>query len=111
MSDLRDASELARQLRYTLAEPDNGMPIIVARPFIADIAEALERVAVAPGDDPERLERLADLIARKRVEVDRTIVLHMRPRGPWWSRAAHNCLAHPLLILCPPLGEWLHERT
>lgn len=27
------------------------------------------------------------------------------------SRVVHNLLAHPLLILCPPLGEWLHERT
>lgn len=23
----------------------------------------------------------------------------------------HNLIAHPLLILCPPLGRWLHERT
>ena len=23
----------------------------------------------------------------------------------------HNVIAHPLLALCPPLGEWLHERT
>lgn len=26
----------------------------------------------------------------------------------WW---VHNLVAHPLLVLCPPLGEWLHERT
>lgn len=26
----------------------------------------------------------------------------------WW---VHNLVAHPLLILCPPLGEWLHDRT
>lgn len=23
----------------------------------------------------------------------------------------HNCIAHPLLVLCPPLGRWLHQRT
>lgn len=23
----------------------------------------------------------------------------------------HNLLAHPLLVLCPPLGRWLHDRT
>lgn len=23
----------------------------------------------------------------------------------------HNTIAHPLLILCPPLGRWLHDRT
>lgn len=23
----------------------------------------------------------------------------------------HNVVAHPLLVLCPPLGEWLHDRT
>lgn len=23
----------------------------------------------------------------------------------------HNLVAHPLLILCPPLGRWLHART
>lgn len=23
----------------------------------------------------------------------------------------HNLVAHPLLILCPPLGRWLHQRT
>ena len=23
----------------------------------------------------------------------------------------HNLLAHPLLVLCPPLGRWLHQRT
>ncbi len=27
------------------------------------------------------------------------------------SRFVHNVIAHPLLVLCPPLGEWLHERT
>lgn len=23
----------------------------------------------------------------------------------------HNLIAHPMLILFPPLGEWLHDRT
>lgn len=23
----------------------------------------------------------------------------------------HNCIAHPLLVLCPPVGNWLHEAT
>ena len=23
----------------------------------------------------------------------------------------HNLVAHPLLVLAPPLGAWLHERT
>ncbi len=23
----------------------------------------------------------------------------------------HNLVAHPLLVLCPPVGEWLHDRT
>lgn len=23
----------------------------------------------------------------------------------------HNLIAHPLLVLCPPLGRWLHDRT
>lgn len=23
----------------------------------------------------------------------------------------HNVVAHPLLVLCPRLGRWLHERT
>lgn len=30
-----------------------------------------------------------------------------RPR--WW--AAHNLVAHLLLVLCPPTGRWLHRRT
>lgn len=29
----------------------------------------------------------------------------------WLSRFVHNVVAHPLLVLCPPLGEWLHART
>jgi hypothetical protein len=29
-------------------------------------------------------------------------------RHRWW---VHNLVAHPLLVLCPPVGEWLHERT
>lgn len=29
----------------------------------------------------------------------------------WLSRFVHNVVAHPLLVLCPPLGEWLHDRT
>lgn len=28
-----------------------------------------------------------------------------------FSRFVHNVVAHPLLVLCPPLGEWLHDRT
>ena len=27
------------------------------------------------------------------------------------SRFIHNVVAHPLLMLCPPVGEWLHRRT
>lgn len=27
------------------------------------------------------------------------------------SRFVHNVVAHPLLMLCPPVGEWLHRRT
>lgn len=41
---------------------------------------------------------------------------------PWHARfgdalraharfALHNAIAHPLLVLCPPLGRWLHDRT
>jgi hypothetical protein len=26
----------------------------------------------------------------------------------WW---AHNLVAHPLLVLCPPIGRWLHAVT
>ena len=26
----------------------------------------------------------------------------------WW---AHNVIAHPLLVLWPSAGEWLHEYT
>ena len=29
-------------------------------------------------------------------------------RRRWW---VHNLVAHPLLVLCPPVGEWLHDRT
>lgn len=25
--------------------------------------------------------------------------------------ALHNVVAHPLLVLCPPIGRWLHDRT
>lgn len=32
----------------------------------------------------------------------------MTERFRW---AVHNIVAHPLLVLCPPLGEWLHELT
>mgnify|MGYP007071579175 FL=1 len=28
-----------------------------------------------------------------------------------WSDTVHNVVAHPLLSLCPPLGQWLHVRT
>lgn len=28
-----------------------------------------------------------------------------------WSDVLHNCVAHPLLSLCPWLGERLHQRT
>lgn len=30
---------------------------------------------------------------------------------PWWWWPVHNVVAHPLLVLCPPLGERLHDRT
>jgi len=23
----------------------------------------------------------------------------------------HNLIAHPLLVLCPPVGRWLHDAT
>lgn len=28
-----------------------------------------------------------------------------------WRWIIHNVVAHPLLVICPPLGEWLHDRT
>lgn len=62
------------------------------------------------GDAVARHLRLTATVAAKAAEIG-PVILHMRPPGRWWSRALHNCLAHPLLILCPPLGEWLHERT
>jgi hypothetical protein len=34
--------------------------------------------------------------------------LLMPPSIRW---AVHNCVAHPLLVLCPPLGWWLHDLT
>lgn len=32
----------------------------------------------------------------------------MGGRARW---VVHNLVAHPLLVLCPPLGRWLHDRT
>lgn len=35
-------------------------------------------------------------------------------RAPWLERArwaVHNLVAHPLLVLCPPLGRRLHDAT
>lgn len=32
-----------------------------------------------------------------------------RPRMTW-AYAGHNLLAHPFLVICPPVGEWLHRR-
>lgn len=28
-----------------------------------------------------------------------------------WRYLVHNLVAHPLLVLAPPLGEWLHDLT
>ncbi len=31
------------------------------------------------------------------------------PMGPWTCMwAIHHAIAHPLLVLCPPVGGWLH---
>ena len=41
-------------------------------------------------------------------------ILFTAKRAGHWPRAqrlVHNVVAHPLLELCPPLGEWLHDRT
>lgn len=37
----------------------------------------------------------------------------VEPEPVWrtWRRIVHNVVAHPLLELCPPLGERLHDRT
>jgi len=32
----------------------------------------------------------------------------IRGRAGW---LLHNLIAHPLLVLCPRLGAWLHEHT
>ena len=34
---------------------------------------------------------------------------HRSPLTARW--VVHNLVAHPLLVLFPPLGEWLHDRT
>lgn len=36
------------------------------------------------------------------------------PARPWADRrygAPHNLIGHPLLVVCPPLGRWVHRRT
>ena len=33
------------------------------------------------------------------------------PRRPRLSRWTHNAVAHPLLVIWPRAGRWLHERT
>lgn len=30
-------------------------------------------------------------------------------RSVWW--VVHNCVAHPLLVVWPRVGEWLHDWT
>ena len=45
-----------------------------------------------------------DICLRKRMARDRARARRRR----WW---VHNLIAHPLLVLCPPAGEWLHDRT
>lgn len=29
----------------------------------------------------------------------------------WLVFAAHNLIAHPLLVLCPPVGRFVHDIT
>jgi hypothetical protein len=29
----------------------------------------------------------------------------------WIKWVIHNLISHPLLVLWPPLGVWLHDRT
>lgn len=38
----------------------------------------------------------------------RLVDIDMPPARPGFLR---NVVAHPLLVLCPPVGRWLHERT
>jgi hypothetical protein len=34
--------------------------------------------------------------------------MNLRATARWW---VHNVIAHPLLVLFPPIGYWLHDRT
>lgn len=33
------------------------------------------------------------------------------PTVTGWRYVVHNVVAHPLLVLCPPIGERLHDWT
>lgn len=49
---------------------------------------------------------------RREPDPDRLLPLRGYP-APWplWKKVVHNVVAHPLLVLCPPLGARLHDAT
>jgi hypothetical protein len=83
----------------------------------------LEPVPDAPTSIPAGLltprpEPFSHLLDREALEPDAT--LHVVGPGvagaspeplTGWRFIVHNLIAHPLLVLCPPLGERLHDWT
>lgn len=64
---------------------------------LREMARQREHGAAAYRNNAARAARAAQLRADARAR-----------RRAWW---VHNLIAHPLLVLCPPAGEWLHDRT
>lgn len=81
---------------------------MLARAVAASAAERAPKPWELPDDPawptfdllPARARLLVDRITRPRP--------HVGVRVRWWL---HNLVAHPLLVLAPPLGERLHDAT
>lgn len=77
------------------------------RPLTDDAERAWEDRWIC-GDGVESRRVDSDALDEDVHGFEPALVPDVAPGWRWW---VHNLVAHPLLVLCPPAGEWLHDRT
>ena len=57
----------------------------------------------------ELILQLEGRISELEAEVETLRIPDFDPPSPFWRWVLHNTVAHPLIVLCPPVGRRLHD--
>jgi hypothetical protein len=85
------------------------MTVTLPLPFLAVVAVGATMIVAAV--TALLVQAWYDAAVHRRSWIDQTVRPTCRAAAATLSRLAHHLVAHPLLVLCPPVGRRLHDVT